>query len=321
MVQRFYLARTAPLFSWLMLAILLCAYRFHTLPVAVSWLFFGWSFFLDGPHVAASLLRLSYWTDRGKKIKALGFATGLVTISLLLLFIGGADFFISCFFALSYWHICSQHLGFFKILSRIESGQSAVALGSFRRLLAINLWAPFVLRIFVLDPWGGIPLPHLSALPSDSSLTWTILFLLAGLQTTIIIFSVIAWNRQYLSRNQALYLAGIAPVQAFTLFAPLSPYVAIMILSAGHGLQYLEFSFLWRKSASAKFSEIHALGFLIFGILFTSVFLRGEFYDWWTSKMPMYFAYLGMFITVFHYALDSRMWKISEDRSLELTFS
>lgn len=331
----------APLAPWLLLVFTFLALDTSAAPmngVALAGAIAAWTLLLDGPHLFASGIRLRRWTDKSRRDRTLVLAC-LLTFAALA-FYSSMLFrhdltqedrlmsFLRLFFLFSYLHVSKQHFGFFKLLHRFE-GQDREYPSALVRFLFLNsLFLPLILRVLGPPREGGLPLSELGIIPSSlASLTFP---LLAGAYVLTGLVLLNLWRSEKLSRSHVLYGMSLMPIHMLALFASWPAIICVILLTLSHDLQYLNFVFDWRRHDSGKIhiDRRRTIAFFILAALFSSFLIRGWPFEWWTGKLnetigPEY-AYIsefvalsGFLISIFHYALDWQMWKVSEDPKLK----
>jgi hypothetical protein len=266
----------------------------------------GLAFALDGPHVYSTATRAVFDSAERRRIRWFWLLLlPLCLIGPLITFKFGFSVFFFGIAALSHWHIAKQHMGFVMIYKRKAGERHDFKTDRYFSLISLAL--PFMFYA------SAVLTQSVSLLP---------LFLIPAVL-------VAGWYAHRQIKNpplnfpKVLLLSGIIPLTwlawSFAAVEPSSPVrllAAAVTTNIGHSFQYLKLMWFHNHNRYSERSGvlgvasrkwIYFIGFAV--ILALPNHLAGYAQDDLLSSFMLGFL-------LFHFVLDSRIWRIRGDRDL-----
>lgn len=288
------------LFGYALLAIAVVQ---NGLPAAFLVLY---AFAIDGPHVFSTLTRsLLDGTERRKlrRLWLIGFPACISAIAVLALAVGADAAFIvvAC---LSHYHLSKQHMGFVMIYKRKAGERDDLKLDKYFTLISLML----PLGVY-LSAVAGVSVP-----------------LAAFLAPGVILALYYTWHqvhRPFVNVPKLLLLAAFIPLQWFAWgYAAGEPnsivrlVLAGVTMNVGHSFQYLRLMYFHNHNRYLDRASI--LGLLnrkgIYFLAFAVVLALPNFIS--TQVTSFYLSAFVVGMLVFHFIVDSRIWRVRGDQEL-----
>jgi len=266
----------------------------------------GLGFILDGPHVYSTATRALFDPAERKRQGLLWLALfPLCLIGPLLTYRFGFTIFFLGIAALSHYHIAKQHMGFVMIYKRKAGERDDYKADRYFTLGSLALPFMFYFSAVVL---GTVKLLPIFLVPGVLLAVWYV-----HRQAT----------KPRVNVPKVLLLAGVIPLTwlawSFAAVEPWSPVrllAAAVVTNIGHSFQYLRL--MWFHNHNRYSERTGILGFAsrkwIYFIGFAVIL-----------SLPNHFAgyagdeYLSAFMLgflLFHFVLDSRIWRLRSDAEL-----
>jgi len=269
-------------------------------------LFFFWTFLLDGPHVVATVTR-TYMDDRerGRLGVLLWVVVPAVLIGPISVEIGFEQWFFLAVLGWQAWHVAKQHFGFV-MLYKAKSQDKAD---------------------FLLDKWtllGCYMIPSICFWLSTEGVP--IRYMVALYFALITIFMVRQmckyFNSQILNVPKLLLFVCVLPLQWVvfvhaTTFGIDGAIRMAMVAGIFHSLQYHRLILFHNRNRYAGLDAAPLAAFFsqsIFAYLCLVIGLYGLVA--YVGSFSLYLQAATWGVAFSHYILDSRIWRIREDREL-----
>lgn len=265
-----------------------------------------YAFTIDGPHVFSTLTRSLFDANERSKLRRLwliGFPACVATIGALAIAAGTDAAFVVVACA-SHYHISKQHMGFVMIYKRKARETDDYRLDKYFTIASLMLPLGYYLSAL-----AGLRIP-----------------LAFFLTIAIALAAYYAWHqtqKDSINTPKLLLLAAFIPLQWFTWsYAAGDPHssarlvVAGVAMNVGHSFQYLRLMYFHNHNRYADRS-----GFLGLvnrkGIYFIATVIALALPNFISLQInTFYLSALVVGMLLFHFIVDSRIWRVRGDREL-----
>ena len=266
----------------------------------------GLGFILDGPHVYSTATRAVFDPAERKRQRFLWLALfPLCLVGPVLTYKFGFTIFFLGIAALSHYHIAKQHMGFVMIYKRKAGERDDFKADRYFTLGSLAL--PFMFYLSAVFT-GSVSLLPIFLVPAVVLAGWYV-HRQAG--------------KSRVNKPKVLLLAGVIPLTWLAWsFAAVDPWSPVRLLAAavatniGHSFQYLKL--MWFHNRNRYSGRTGILGFAsrkwIYFIGFAVLLALPNHFAGYAQDDYLSAFMLGFLL--FHFVLDSRIWRIRGDQEL-----